>query len=535
MIKAKQTNTKLLLILCFAFLLRFPGVFWGELYSENYDVLEPDEHVHLAIAIEFMQKLDSSIFEDYHPDRLNVPGLGVQIGLIGLPIMKYAGSNFKYLLLTGRMLSVLYALLLIILIYKITLFLFFDSNLALLSAFLLSIFDLNVTYSHYAVPEISYVFWAYLSLYFMLKLGRETQNKGTPSIIFWCKEKKKLLLVLILSIGLTIAIRLDVIPIVVLGMLVLYFSLSEKRFGVKNIIGFGVLTFLTFLFFQIAIGFQNQKLIDSFVWLFKENSDLVGGNWHYLYNPILYLAAIIGGISLPVFAFFCYGSQNLFKKAVSFNKLKPEALIIILFLLLEFLLRWRMDATFVRRGNIFLPLLAIISAYGMITLYKSLKPNGSNLGKYMVISSIFYCIALTIISQYNFVFENRYSAIEYLQKENFDGKQIYYSPYAKLKNRVGIDSNYENAEILVLHESYYSRYTKSFTTPFQIPTCCEGVYHCLNKAECLFYQDVLSNSSSYELLFENKPFDLFPERLLYKKLFGTYETFLGDVKVFKKK
>ena len=89
------------------------------------------------------------------------------------------------------------------------------------------------------------------------------------------------------------------------------------------------------------------------------------------------------------------------------------------------------------------------------------------------------------------------------------------------------------ADILVLHEAAYGRYWKMFTTPFKMPACCEEVYHCNEKA-CKETQSILLDKTGFRLLKTFETLEIFPGRILFKHYFGTYETFLGDVRIYKK-
>jgi hypothetical protein len=91
------------------------------------------------------------------------------------------------------------------------------------------------------------------------------------------------------------------------------------------------------------------------------------------------------------------------------------------------------------------------------------------------------------------------------------------------------------ASHLIVHETYYARYSKFFTTPFKQPKCCEEVYNCHGESICSFYQDLLSNQSEFELIHHIKTQHPFPERRLFKHWFGTYETFLGDLRIYTRK
>jgi hypothetical protein len=90
-------------------------------------------------------------------------------------------------------------------------------------------------------------------------------------------------------------------------------------------------------------------------------------------------------------------------------------------------------------------------------------------------------------------------------------------------------------EYFVLHESWYSRYTQSMTTPFGVPTCCEEVYNCIGQPECDQIQAMVLDQRDDVVLHKAfRTWDVFPERLLCHHFFGYYETFLGDVVIYKR-
>ncbi|MCB0569479.1 MAG: hypothetical protein KDC66_06945, partial [Phaeodactylibacter sp.] len=206
----------------------------------------------------------------------------------------------------------------------------------------------------------------------------------------------------------------------------------------------------------------------------------------------------------------------------------PLVWIFLGFIILEFLALWSLDATFVRRANIFLPFIAVLAAYGLMGIRK-------NMLRRLVIAAVgLYTLAIAWEGQSNAWWDTRYAAREYLLG-HYDGRRIEYSPYAMA---IGMPKGVplgERGDILVAHETYYSRYWKSLTTPFTIPKCCEEVYHCISVEDCERYQGLLSGQSpDYR---EVQRFDSrawLPERKLYKQWFGTYETFLGDVIIFER-
>lgn len=521
----------LIAIVILGAILRLPGLFWG---LASYDVFQPDEPQHVGIALNLLNSIDDNLVGDQFIFRqFNGPGFGTQVALLSYLPLKLFNLNIGQLFLIARLLSYFYSLALIVLVFYLALKIFKSHKLALVSAFFISIFDLNVTYSHYGLPDIALVFWSCLSLYLIIKFI-ELEKKSRSFLVdnFW------LMICLSLSMSMSFIFKFDVIPIIIFVLAIFYQLLNNNyRF---NLLKSSLLIVLFFvLFFYLGTGFVYgiDDLIYSKQILTNGNMDVIVSDNHILNNPILYLSAIIAGTSLPISILAVIAIIILISGFNNDSKNhKVKLIFIFIFIIFEFLILWSGDSTFVRRANIFLPFVAILAGYGFIKL--------SDLWHLSKIKSliflaiiIIYTLSLTVISQSNFVYDTRYLAKGYLNSELKNNKNICYSGYAFAMGMPG-DYNYHkcidsNMEFLVIHETYYSRYAKSFTTPFKIPSCCDEVHHC-NYNWCLAVQDVFSNRSDYHLV---KKFTLnrfFPEREIFYNLYGNYETFLGDLLIYQK-
>ncbi len=115
-------------------------------------------------------------------------------------------------------------------------------------------------------------------------------------------------------------------------------------------------------------------------------------------------------------------------------------------------------------------------------------------------------------------------------------ERIAYTPYAYAANIPDSESHRAEWTYLIAHETFYSRYGLSFTTPFGFPDCCEEVYHCGGEAECAFFQGLLTRPATVGIapVATFRTVDIFPERLLYHALFGYFETFLGDTRIYRR-
>lgn len=145
-----------------------------------------------------------------------------------------------------------------------------------------------------------------------------------------------------------------------------------------------------------------------------------------------------------------------------------------------------------------------------------------------------YTFLFCAVGQSNHWFDTRYEMREFVNNELPKDAKIGISGYVMLKGLRKTDwfmnANWDYA---ILHETHYSRYWKSMTTPFGLPECCDGVYNCKSEKECDRMQALLSGTDEYaRLLKAFKPRNWFPERIAYAYFFGNYETFLGETLVF---
>ncbi len=528
-----QNRHWLLLISLLALALRIPGAFWGHI-DRAANIWEPDEFQHEQIATEQMNFLDSTLYSGRDFSTIwNVRSYGIQLGT-----MAYLGYRAGLLELkphkivfAGRFLSIIYSLLLVLLVYLLANFLFDSSRIALLAALLMSGFDLNITYSHYALPESSYVFWMYAAVFTLIFLYKKVVETP-PSFPAQWSNNFILLLFTPFPLAMSFATKFDFLPLALCGLLLFFLVFrKELQFAAFFTIGIWILlVFVGYYWLAHAFNITFDDIERSYKVIRALNEDVVPEDKHWLHNPILYLSAVIGGSSLPIVILtgitlwlFAKNGNN----PLPFLRKHTVAGIVLLclFIGLEFLVRWRIDTPFVRRANEFLPFCALLAAYGLH--YFSYQKQGF-WRRALPATVVVYTLCIAIVAQYNFWNDNRFLVQDYLQ-EHYPNQPAEYSVYAStVKSNVAQDS-----DILVIHEAYYGRFWKSFTTPFKVPQCCKEVYHCSD--QCDFYQQLLRGETEYKLVKTFPTLEIFPERLLYKHLYGTYETFLGDMRIYEKR
>lgn len=508
----------LLLALLLGLALRLPGWFTDDVKA-RYRLFEPDEIQHVDIAMHRLQQLDSNTLSYPAADIYNVRGFGITAA--HLAYLRYIFTGQKpdtaNIILLNRQLATFFGLLTILLVFLIARALGLPPYYAAIAALLLAFCDLHCSYSHYGIPAIGYVFGLYLSIFGAIKM----QNRQAYSW-FW----------MALGAAIAFAFKFDFFPALLLtGFIVVGvwkgYGKTEKRqrYPMRQFIFF----LLSFgLFFGMLTGFSwpLDNIISSWKILREANENVIAQDDHWRDNPFIYTAAIIAGIGLPAIWMALRGAWQ-----IRWPKLleRPAVWFILVLLLLEALLRWRIDTPFVRRANEFMPALCLLAAYG----FYRLKP-----ASWKVAAVLAYTFFFALVGQSNHWWDTRSTARDYvLANIPINSVKILATPYAGASGLPILPPFREggNWDYALLHETYYQRYTLSLTTPFGYPPCCEGVYHCYSVEECEATQALFrGENKSVELIARFNGRTVFPERILYKKLFGTYETFLGDVLIFKR-
>lgn len=535
-----NAHIKIALILLIAAALRIPGIFWGDIdRNQEGIILEPDEFQHSDLAADYMHRWDPEIGYPLPYQFWNSRGFGYQMAWIGYLAEKLGTEKItdKKRVMIGRFLSVFYELALIFLLYHMTRFLFQRKEIALLATLFMALCDLTITLSHYALPESAHLFWCHASVFssmlWFIRFDRTIDKTSWQQL----PNQWPLWLGMTISAAMAFATKFDFIPLCVAGLAIIVLWLRNKL-SITQMLTLGLLLLagsVFFVFLAHGFHFSFDELIYSFKIASGLNQDAVVSDNHLLTNLITYPLGFIGGIGLVVFALAIYGKTRMFGKRgtaiFAGSNFRLAMGLWIAFLAVEFLTRWLLDTTFIRRANFVMPFLAVAGAVGFYYLTATLKPR---IRKGLWWAAVLYTGGLAISSQANFWNDTRYRARPLVQ-ELGSGKSIRYSGYAWIPGMPG-DRNHDPADpdLWVIHEAFYGRVWKYFTTPFKVPRCCDEVYNCPPEEVCRNYQALLRGELDYKLVGYYPTREYFPERLLFKYLFGSYETFLGDVRVYQR-
>jgi hypothetical protein len=500
--------------------LRLPGVPWGIVHG---DLLEPDEVRYAEIASCLVTGLPPSPPDGRPCRHWQARAFGTQVGVVAAGASRF-GLEFTrlHLVLVGRLLSVTYGILLVWLLYLFGRHVLGDRRAGVLAALLLAGSDLHATYSHYAVPEASHAFWFVASILLMIRYLRGDARLVTR-------------LLLGVGIGMSLSTRLDPVPLLTLALLLPWYSPAPRRERIRDVV---VIALFAAGSFALSWGSLDVgSYLSSFRATKARNFDVIKDDHHLLYNPLLYLAAVTAGTSIPMVVSAALGLVRLLKDRRHHRALKA---VVTLSASIFFLLYWAGDSTHVRRASVFVPLCAILAGFFLSQVWSR-----GRLARLAAAGVVAYTTLLSALSQYQFVNDTRYRAQAYLDGAFGHSPEvaIAYSRYsdpavrhfpnkASMTEPVTLDpSAYQRIGLVVLHETFYGRYAKFFATPFRTPRSCDQVYHC-DPVAMPITQDILFGRSPFVLIRSVDVTHPLPERVLFKRLFGTFETFLGDVRIY---
>ncbi len=532
----KNKKYALILILLLGALLRMPGGLWGYHLLDSQTIsLHPDESTQVAIAQAFLN--NTPYFETGHPKgfamQMAISNLFLDRLLHLLPVdllqifPRYLFGGI------GRIVSIINGTITLLLIYFFTKEFFKNEKAAILTTLFLSLAGLHVTNSHFATPDISVVLWVYAALYF--------------SLLFINKEKLLFLLLASISTGFAIGIK----AIFVTAIPLLYFTLKSKdKIFVLLLVTSGVIAGFT-----VINGFTytpiDAKIFVEMIWEDNMSTNLQKPD---ILNPLIYFLEMIPGVGLPVFLLGLYGTINAVRNAkFEITKLyeenqsikyifhsywnRHEYIIIILPIVFHFIAISTLDVSWSRHILLEVPLITMVAA---VTFTKiKFKPT------LLLLLIIIYQLISVVSVEYYYIVDTRRTAGDWIS-ENIDKKEtiaIGYYVFLPLEyNTLDISDEtplhnlnldvLESTNYLVLHEGHYERYIRNELNPLGQPD--PNHVHHGSPTTAKFIQSLFEGGQSYKLIKKVEVRHVVLELILYKKLFGTYPTLIGDVLVYEK-
>lgn len=504
-------NRVLWLALGLGLLLRLPGWFTPD-EKRRFLLFEPDEIQHVDVALDRYHSLVGTTPQTEIAPIYNVRGYGILSGhlLYVGHLLGAESPNVAGVVLLNRVLSTVFGLLLIGVVYGLGRRLGLGTYYAGAAALLLAFCDLHCTYSHYGIPASGYVLGVYLVV-----LG----------LVDWRSSKLSGFAYLTVGTAVAFAFKFDFLPLFVTGLFLTYTAIRGRGRGAVLALLLGLPAWLLLVGGITGFSWSPAQMWDSWSTLRAANQDVVASDDHWFTNPFAYGMAVVAAVGGIATSLAIIGLKKMPPNTLG---RRPELGFVALLLLLEFVLRWSLDTPFVRRANVFLPAVILLAAYALKS-YRKPWLTGLALG---------YTLALGLLGQSNHWFDTRQRAHDWLLGHVSPEKTVAAVPYTTVIG--GYPTQDYNPELdwdyALLHDAYTARYWRDMINPIGPPECCAEVYHCRGETMCRSIQELLAGErDGVELVVRFRNRRWLPERWLYYQLFGPYDTFSGDARIYRKR
>ncbi|KKP61383.1 MAG: Tetratricopeptide [Candidatus Roizmanbacteria bacterium GW2011_GWC2_34_23] len=367
-----------------AFFIRFYGINWDQGFH-----LHPDERMLIMVAERI------KFFSNLNPDFFNYGSLPIYLLRIIAP-----NGHYDSLLISGRILSVGFDLLTIILIYRIGQLLFKKNKISLLSSLLYTVAFFPIQNSHFFVVDVFLNTFVTGLIYILLVYSK------SPSI------KKAIILGLVFAAMMATKFTAIIfLPIII--VVILWKTMKQWKNSAISLITFHF-SLLTFYFLFMPYAFiQHQQFFVDLSTQLKMNS-----------NPYIfpYTLQYVGTVPYLYYLknIFFWGLGPIFSilSIVGLYQIsKSKNILFLIFYFLYFLAIGRSAVKFMRYMLPLYPFFALLAGYGLYKIYERNK-----LFAYMLVTCILLW-SFTFINIYSLP-HTRIAATEWILKNVPEGAAI---------------------------------------------------------------------------------------------------------------
>jgi 4-amino-4-deoxy-L-arabinose transferase-like glycosyltransferase len=357
-------------------LVRSPGVLWGYNFPTGWYGHHPDEYTHL-VNTEILLNPNSPPRWDPNPYP---KGMAAHVA-VPLKILHRINNQLYPSLITpagiitiGRVVSVIYGTISILMVFLLAKYLTKDARIALLATWIFALGGLHVSESHFFVSDVPAIFWALLGTYLLFL---DMDNKDKVTSIF--------LMAAGFCFGVSIGLKLQIFY---LPSLIVVSLLKKPRFERLILaIGFSIVGFVLVNF----LSYSPQEILDTL----RSGISSVQ-QFNRLTSALFYLIEFPTVVSFPVAIIFCVSVLYVIKKMIhnGFKLVFPILIVIILpFLLNIYFIVFEFDH-FPRHLIPLIPWISIVTAWGIIKLSEKLKLTGKR--AYLLILPLLCYLAIFV-------------------------------------------------------------------------------------------------------------------------------------------
>jgi len=511
------------LILILAAAVRLPGVFWGQGFFQgirSFRVYDIDENTLVNLFWEFNSGTPN--FDTNYPKAF---GLALSTFHQGFErLLKLfavvSDSPLKNIHIQGRLVSLLFGVGLVWLIYLMARLLSRDRRVPLYAALFLALAGLPVTQSHLCTADSMNAFMIFLSLYFFLR------SAVSQSSFF--------LVLGTIAAGWAFGTKLSLVELVPLPYL---FHRFWTQKGPKWTC---ILMALCWVVLVVAVLLSNglhsnRQTLNNIIYNLRFDNLYVKRH-NKLLNPFFYTLFMLPGVGLLSYLAAVYSLAGRRKVWRLLKSQEPAFFIILLPMMAHLFVISQLSIPNMRHALPLAAFFCILAGFGFSSLLDRWPFLSRNRFLVPLLAFVICYQGIYVAStEYYFVRDLRAAAFEWVQANLNRTKPIYIAGfYDWMPSRFPfprVDAP-PFAQILLLDDSLLRRYRRSALNPLtDCPDCGSEVFHS-NYAECAYLQAVFRNDTPFHLIktFAIEPWT--PELMLYRHYWGNFPDFIGDVLIY---
>ncbi len=504
-------------------LVRIPGVFWGYNFPTEWYGHHVDEYTHLVNA----EMLINPLLPPRWPPHPYPKGMGAHVAVLMLGEFLLEGKlvgdpealrNLKppppsKIIVTGRVVSVLYGTATIFVVFLLGRRLFGDARVATAAAGLFALGGLHVSQSHFFLSDVPGLFWLLLGSY-LLFLDVDAPDKKSAHFLLWAA----------FCFGAAFGLKLVIQGLPTLGLIAIM-----QRPRLLRAIHAGIF----FLAGFVVVNFGAYSPYDLLKSLIRGVGDPY--QFSFLSNLWLYPVGLPSVVSLPVALLVLAGSYWLARKLFlreTREQAWPLVLIVILPLLISvFLIVFKLDH-FPRHIIPFIPWISLVAAWSLIRIGDALRTRG--LHPALLIVPLFFYLAIFIYDgERVFIQEPRNKAADWILQKVTPGTTISWRGHG-LKGYGYANFPEEGRPPVVVVEMHHANhYLSGMSWRNSYPSDYKFIFDSRSQARIDALQSLFKGSSEYKEVARFSEGYCMPEYVLVDHLIGNRSrNYVAEIVVF---
>jgi hypothetical protein len=497
--------------------IRLIGVLWGMNFPAGWAIHHIDEYTHWVIAENLIDPSTPIRWYHAYPKGMAahaaVPWIILRL-ITGQLTQKAPG--IIDIVVTGRLISVLYGTATILVIFLLARQLFRDKRVSLFAAWIFALGGLHVTQSHFFLADAAVLFWSLLGTYLLLLEMEKPEVNYSPY-----------LMAAAFSFGMAFGLKMVILNLLSLVIITLIRRPRVLRAAYVLVIFLGAFALVN------LFSFGYYDLFNIFL---ERSGDPY--SWNRLSSLWLYIIESPSLVSLPILLLGIVGGISLVKKVFSpLNRPRFWTIFIVILLpiIIEFLFVLIMRKHFLRHLVPFVPWIAMAAAWSLVQIVDGLRKR--NMHPAWIIVPVFLYLALFVFDgERVFIQDPRNQAAEWIYQNIPEGKTYVWRVHPNLtgyKSR-NFPSD-QNPEVVVQEMQYANHMLSGLGWKNSYPRDYRHIFDSDSQRNVDAIQSLFNGTAGYKEAARFNVGYFMPEYVLVDALLGDRtRNYVSDIVIFRR-